>query len=553
MNPVLRKDLLGLLRLKSVAAIQVIFVAVLAAMVLLTWPQQGMLTHSGGQDNLLLGIVMGQLILLILVVPGVAATSLTSEKENNTLEMLYASRLSPLQIVLGKVFSAIAFPLLLMLSGLPFLGLLYFRGDVDVDQILWSYGILAATAVFLAVGCLAISAVCSQTSTSLVIAYAAVLGACGGTMVPAAIVLDTQSGPIAMALHYTRAVSPVAAALSEIAPNLPGDFTGAEHGNLPSHVVFPPIAAGVTIVCLIVLLAKLRRPPTEPRAAGGGTLEERTLGRRVMYLIDPKKKRKPFGSFNPVIGKESRTSGVRGGQWMVRTFYGMLVVSLGLAAMSIYGGTEHADILRYVFQVLMTFQIGAIAVVGPSLTSASISGEIEGGTFEMLRLSPLSQGKIFWGKFLPAFFPALLPIVALAPAYGAVCFINVGYLEYLKYLSPVIVLSVVFCCTLGLLSSCFTANTARAAVIAYLAAAAFFVLPMLAWAAGAGGMIDARYTGPVWSTAVVSPLVMALNLVPDSTAEIRDRFVEHLYVLSGLCVAMLIAARIRLGVLLRRG
>src|SRR3954471_14728869 len=105
MNPVLQKDLLGLLRLKRVAAVQVLFVAVLAVIVLGSWPQQGVLegsaqlrapaaaraagSSSRGADRFLLGLTLGQVILLLLFVPGVAAVSVSGEREQNTLEMLY--------------------------------------------------------------------------------------------------------------------------------------------------------------------------------------------------------------------------------------------------------------------------------------------------------------------------------------------------------------------------------------------------------------------------------------------------------------------------------
>src|SRR5689334_18905724 len=125
MNPVLLKDLLGLLRLKRVAAVQVLFVLTLAATVLFTWPQQGVVPMANkGRDDLLLGLVIGQLALLVLFVPGVAAVSLVGEREGNTLEMLYASRLSPMQIVIGKTLSALAFPALLLAAGLPFAAML---------------------------------------------------------------------------------------------------------------------------------------------------------------------------------------------------------------------------------------------------------------------------------------------------------------------------------------------------------------------------------------------------------------------------------------------
>src|SRR5687767_15059265 len=103
MNPVLQKDLLGLLRLKRVAAVQILFVAVLALMVLGSWPQGGVLEGSvetagasnvvRGGDRFLLGLTIGQIVLLVLFVPGVAAVAVSGEREQNTLEMLYASRL----------------------------------------------------------------------------------------------------------------------------------------------------------------------------------------------------------------------------------------------------------------------------------------------------------------------------------------------------------------------------------------------------------------------------------------------------------------------------
>src|SRR5215213_6032295 len=118
MNPVLQKDLLALLRLKRVAAVQIIFVAVLALIVLGTWPQGGVASAGAGilraGDPFLMALTLGQIVLLVLLVPGVASVAISTERENNTLEMLYASRLKPMQIIAGKVAVAIGYPLLLL-------------------------------------------------------------------------------------------------------------------------------------------------------------------------------------------------------------------------------------------------------------------------------------------------------------------------------------------------------------------------------------------------------------------------------------------------------
>src|SRR6187551_1417983 len=132
MNPVLQKDLLALLRLKRVAAVQIVFVLVLAVMVLGSWPQGGVVAGSTelgggggrsvmrGADQFLLGLTLGQIVLLVLCVPGVAAVAVSGEREQNTLEMLYASRLKPGQIIAGKLAMAVGYPLLLLVMALPF-------------------------------------------------------------------------------------------------------------------------------------------------------------------------------------------------------------------------------------------------------------------------------------------------------------------------------------------------------------------------------------------------------------------------------------------------
>src|SRR5947207_5557407 len=160
MNPVLQKDLLGLLRLKRVAAVQLLFVAVLAVMVLGSWPQGGVMAGSvsaaagsgvvRGTDRFLLSLTLGQIVLLVLFVPGVAAVAVSGEREQNTPEMLYASRLKPAQILAGTIGIAVGYPMLLLLMALPFVALLNWRGDVRGSDLLWAYFILLVTAVFIA-------------------------------------------------------------------------------------------------------------------------------------------------------------------------------------------------------------------------------------------------------------------------------------------------------------------------------------------------------------------------------------------------------------------
>jgi ABC-type transport system involved in multi-copper enzyme maturation permease subunit len=217
--------------------------------------------------------------------------------------------------------------------------------------------------------------------------------------------------------------------------------------------------------------------------------------------------------------------------------------------MSLYSGIEQGDLLRYVAQVVVALQIGIIALVSPSLTSAAVSSEIESGTWELLRLAPRNGGELFIGKLLPALLPAILPVIALIPAYGALSMVNPGYMLFIARILPVVLLAVLFCCLVGLTCSTFIANTARATVTAYLIVAAVFVLPLLAWLT-AGEQLSHRAAAAI---AFVSPLVVALNELPGGWDAVRDLYAAHLWTIGGACAAMLAVSWVRLNVLLRQG
>ena len=561
-NAVLRKDIIGLLRMKRVAAVQVVFVAVLALLVLGTWPQGGVIGGSvsiagiaggsGAADSLMMGLVLGQLVLLILLVPGIASVAVTSEREAGTLEMLYASRLSPLQIIVGKIGLAVAYPALLLISGLPFVALLAWRGEVSAGQLAYSYAILVVSALYLAILSLGISAMCRQGATSLVIAYVTVLATCFGVLVPAALMIDNAAPEMAMVLHYIRALSPIAAVLSIVKPVLQ-DTGGTDHGMMPIWMAFIPVAGLISVAAVAAIAVRLRKAPATLEGFGAptsGTGDKRSISRRLFFLIDPTRKRRPLGAGNPVIGKEQRTSNMRSGSWMIRIFYFSLFLSLALAVMAIYGGAEHGDLLKYVTQVLIALQIALVTLVVPSLSTGAISSEFENGTFELLRLTPLSAGQIFNGKLLPSLLPSLLPMLALLPAYGALCVIDTGYIPRLAQIAPVVLLAVLAMCILGLSCSAWAGNTARATVMAYLLASAAVILPMLVWWAAEMKLIS--LASAKW-VICISPMAMAMNLLPDSRPEIYDLRILHLAIVGAACVVMLLVARARLRVLLKRG
>jgi ABC-type transport system involved in multi-copper enzyme maturation permease subunit len=549
-NAVLMKDLLQTLRLKRVAAVQILWLMVLGAAVLEYWPQRGFVSIAdSADDGLLFSLILGQVVLLILFVPGIAAVAIASEREANTLEMLSASLLSRWQIIFGKAIGALFFPLLLLISGLPFAGLLLLRGAISLDRLILSYAVLLETGIMLSALALSVSAFCHRASTALVISYSLVAALCGVSLVPAAILLDSSGGQVAAMLHYARALSPASAILAILRPS-PGDFDGRVHGFISLGSVFLVAGSVLTIVCVALVAGKLTRPMSESEGRTVTTKSAPSIWRRLLLGARKHKHRKPIAIFNPLLVNESRINLLRSGRWIMRIFYGCLVMAMALMLISLYGGTEDAGLLNYVTRIVVGLQIAVIALVAPGMTSATISSEIEMDTFELLRVTPLGPGQIFFGKLIPAFSCTLLPIIALLPLYGAICFLDPGYWPSLLRLLPVLILAAVFGCTVGLMCSAFAAHTARATVASYLISGTTLLAPVLiAW-------IAQRQLSPslvAWLS-MPSPLAVSLSLVNRSmTAEASPSiWSAHLWTMAGIIVLMLLLARFRLGFLLRR-
>jgi ABC-type transport system involved in multi-copper enzyme maturation permease subunit len=195
--------------------------------------------------------------------------------------------------------------------------------------------------------------------------------------------------------------------------------------------------------------------------------------------------------------------------------------------------------------------MGMIALITPVLTSTVVSSEREKDTFELLRMTPLRPGEIFFGKLAPALIPSLLPLVAFLPAYGTICFLDPGYLPYFIKLVPILALATIFCCTAGLVCSVFAKDTSRATVFGYVLTAAVFLGPiLLAWAAS-------RVFSPVITSwiAMPSPLFVGLNLVDLDPAGTPPALLwsANLIVLALLVFGFFVAAKIRLASLLGEG
>jgi len=202
-------------------------------------------------------------------------------------------------------------------------------------------------------------------------------------------------------------------------------------------------------------------------------------------------------------------------------------------------------------QVLITFHFALIALLCPCLTSGAISCELELGTLELLRLSPLTPGEIFRGKLLSAMKAGLTPILAMLPAYAALCYLDPSYLPYLTRIVPILIASVLFSCVVGLACSSIAANVSRATTAAYVIVLSFLILPVFAqW-------ISTDRLPVIQSAALGAPssLGVALSIISaDRVAHAAGEMWQvHLVFVAVICIVLLLITQFRLTRLLRCG
>ena len=123
-NPVLRNE--SKIAVRSIKFTLMIFayIAALSIAVMIYYTSLNSRIFSSGLDlesSVIFYVVMaiGQALLLLFIVPALSSTAICSEREKQTLDILLSSKLTPLQIILGKVSASSLRVIVLIISTMP--------------------------------------------------------------------------------------------------------------------------------------------------------------------------------------------------------------------------------------------------------------------------------------------------------------------------------------------------------------------------------------------------------------------------------------------------
>ena len=142
-NPILERELKTRMRSWKTAMLLFGYLAILGLVVAFAFFAESTSYRYGsyGFDPTIVtgiyaAISLFQLGLLLFILPIFTATSISGERERQTLDLLLCTDISPWKIIFGKMSAALAFVFLLVFAALPFTGvILLFGGVTFIDLI----------------------------------------------------------------------------------------------------------------------------------------------------------------------------------------------------------------------------------------------------------------------------------------------------------------------------------------------------------------------------------------------------------------------------------
>lgn len=124
-----------------------------------------------------------QLILVSFIAPAFTAGQISLEREKQTLDLLISTPMRPSAIVLGKLFAALAFVVLMIVAAVPITAIVLMYGGASVDDLVRQQLVLLATALVLGTIGLFFSALLKRTQAATVLTYITMLVLTLGTAV----------------------------------------------------------------------------------------------------------------------------------------------------------------------------------------------------------------------------------------------------------------------------------------------------------------------------------------------------------------------------------
>ncbi len=395
-----------------------------------------------------------QLAAVLLLTPAYTSVAVAEEREAGRLDFLLTSELSNREIVLGKFAARLGSVALILLTGLPILGLMQFLGGVDPNLVLVGFAISLATMCSVGSFGVWVSICCEKASSALWLTYLCVglaLGLFWCCPLP-------NFGHPVVAYHQLDSALRKNEDLADALPALIGWYAGI-HGTL----------ALAFLTCAVYFL----RPPVV-RPAVSSLAKSKLFPSPSLHTRQRLFHRPPV-SDDALLWKEQHLYAYRLVPGLQDTAFVLAALAIPYAiviGLAVFVRALESDQLGEFSYALARYggvPLASLILLGIALrTAASVSQEREQGTLDSLLTLPIDRREILSAKLLGSILSVGLWLGALAVIW--LCCALAGGLHPLSGLLLVGCLLVYAGCTaaLGLYCSIVSSNRRYATLLTLL-------------------------------------------------------------------------------------
>jgi ABC-type transport system involved in multi-copper enzyme maturation permease subunit len=483
-NPIIQRELVGMLRSRRALVIQVLLVATFGLLVILRWPSDPRVDLNGARSMQVFRLFgYGLLAAILLLVPAFPASSIVREKQQGTLALLLNTPMTAGQIYLGKLLGVMGFVMLVLVLSLPSAVACYAMGGISFQQgLLPLYVLLMLVALQYSSLGLLISSHATSTDSAMKLTYGAILVLAVVTLGP---YLFLQGVTGEEAAGWLRSISPLPAVMEILGQrDLGGQGLEVIAG---AHWKYALLAVISTVGMSFLTIRRLNvRIFDETRAQGVMTHELKGtewLLRNVIYMAgvtDPQRRRGEISRlFNPVMVKEFRCRRFGRLHWILRLVCGCAILSFLLTFIGL--NFTHGWGVERIGGILVILQVSLVVLLTPSITAGLISGERESGNWQLLQMTPMSGWKIVRGKLMSVVYTLLLLVMATLPAYVIMIYLKPEMQKQVIEVLYCLLAAMVFSVSVSAAISSLARTTAVATTASFCVLVTLFAGTLLFW------------------------------------------------------------------------
>lgn len=182
LNPVAVREFVSRMRSARAYTIITIYLAIVSALAVLLYAVSFLnstrtVGSSGQVGTVVFYFLVGMQVLLVsFLAPAFTVSAISSEREHGTFDLLRTTLVSPRQIVLAKLTSAIGFTLVLIFATLPLFSLVFLLGGVEIVELMIVLCVVLSSALFFSLLGLYASARSRTSLGATIVTYAVTLG-----------------------------------------------------------------------------------------------------------------------------------------------------------------------------------------------------------------------------------------------------------------------------------------------------------------------------------------------------------------------------------------